>query len=231
MRAEQEGIHRIEADRRGVGFRTSATAVAGGNWTGCGRNRPDGKTGSRIDQGIARIVDVSSQPHRAAAAINSRSPGEGKLADEPVEAEFVEVVLGNLQKLRLDFDLCRTGCYGGFHQTIDQIEIELGIFNNQPTGAGNIIGAGSRGEGNALGFQKILGFRAGGDGLAVRTGFGSAAGHRLHEAGRNLVFLGDKHIGVFGLGHHHDRVGLDLDFQICRASDIVEGRAKGDILE
>ena len=80
-----------------------------------------------------------------------------------------------------------------------------------------------------MGFQKCLGFRAGGYGLSILIGFYRAACSGLHKPGRNLVFLRHENIRVLGLWNDHNRVPLNLGFEICRAGDIIQSRPKWHI--
>ena len=166
-------------------------AVSSGDWACCGRTCSNRKSSRGINQWIASVINRPTKAHGAAASINTRSPRQSELSKEPIETEFVEVVLGDLQKLRLDFHLRGSGGDGGFHHAIDQVQIGLGVFNNEAAGAGNVIRAGALWKGNALRLQKIFGLGAGDDGLTARPSLRSASGRRLHKAWGNLVFLGD----------------------------------------
>src|SRR6202011_2473697 len=55
-----------------------------------------------------------------------------ELAEKPIEAEFPQIVLIILDKLRLDLDLFRSGGAGLFDDCVDEFKIVGGIADNQP---------------------------------------------------------------------------------------------------
>ncbi len=57
----------------------------------------------------------------------------------------------------------------------------------------------------------------------------AAAGNAVMKPGRNLIFLGDEDIGGFGWGNDCHRIGLDLEFYVCRLGDVVNGGAQRNI--
>ena len=112
------------------------------------------------------LPDIASHVSRGASTTISPAPS-AKLesAKQPVESEFLNVVLGNLEEARLDLHLAGGSGQGDLHKGVDQIKIGLRVLDQKLAAGGEIGGAGTEGEGDSLGFQKFLGSR-----LADRSG-------------------------------------------------------------
>ena len=137
----------------------------------------------------------------------------------------------DLDKLRLDLDLRGDGAGGVFHEGIDQVEVLLGIADDETAAAGEEVGAGSGRELHALSFEEVFGAAAD-HGVAAGVGTGPAAGGEAGDEARgHAVFLGDERVGRFADRHDEDGVGLDLDFEVGQAGDVVEGFAQRDVGE
>ncbi len=142
--------------------------------------------------------------------------------------------MADLEEFRLDFDL---SCGGGervVNEGIHQIEVRLGIFDDQSAGRGDEVCAGALGERDPLGFEEFAGTRAVTDHrlrAGCDTGGGGGGGERGDEAGRDLVFLGDEDIGRLGERDDDDRIRFDLELEVGGAGDVSDRLAERDIRE
>ena len=135
--------------------------------------------------------------------------------------------MGDFEEFGFDFNLGGAGGGGSFDQGIDQIEVGLGVFDDEAAGAGDEIGAGPVWKSNSLPLERFFSQGAAGDTTWSRRSTGSG----LNKAGRDFVFLGDEDIGVFRLGDDDDGVGLDLELEVGGPGDVIEGGPEGNIGE
>ena len=165
----------------------------------------------RIDRGICSLGT-------AAASVNTASDAEWP--QQPAEAEFLQVILIDFQKLCLDVHLGGGHSHRGIHQRVNEINVIPGISDHQFASGGEVVGAGSRRKVHPLRSQVFLGIVAGRDPGSIRIR-GRSSGLSLggtvirgflgDERRGNLVFLGDKHVGRFRKGDDGDRIRVDLE--------------------
>ena len=177
----------------------------------------------------------------AAPAIDAGPEWHGELAKQPVDAHFLEVVLCDLEKLGLDLHLAWRRSHLRFYERVDEVEVCLGVLDDQLAGARDEVRTGTRRKRYALSFEKLSRtraslngrLRAGRNRLAPRAGQRrlTACGQRGYEARRNLILLGDQDIGRLGLGNDGDRIRFDLQFKICGLSDVVDCGSKRDVIK
>ena len=142
----------------------------------------------------------------------------------------------DLKELRLNFNLSWPCCNRSIDQSINQLQVGLGIFNNEPTGERDVVRTGTLRKFDTLSFEKILGYRPRGyDGLGtcsqtadLRWG---TAGRCRDEARRDFVFLSDQDIRVLRGWNHDNGVCFDFDLEICRLGHIAKSFTKWDIRE
>src|SRR5207247_10733290 len=77
-------------------------------------------------------------------------------SEQPIEPKFFQIILCDLDKLRLDLDLFRNGDVRLFNQCIDQIQIILRVTNDQTAALRKKVGASAFRERHALSFEKFL---------------------------------------------------------------------------
>ena len=182
---------------------------------------------SGVHEGVgrgSRVELVSVSP----TAAEDAGVTEGELAEQPVKAKFLQVVLRDFDELRLDLDLRWCGAGGAFDHGIDQVQVLLCVTHDEAAAAGEEVGASPRGKLHALGFEEVFGRAAPGRG--VESGVRAAPGRSAaDEARRDAVFLGDEGFGRLGERDDEDRVGLDLEFQVGQICDVSEGFAQREV--
>jgi hypothetical protein len=93
--------------------------------------------------------------------------------DDPVEAELVGVLLGDLDELGRDLDLLRGRHRRCLHDAFDQIDVGRRVAHHQGTGVPAKNWAGTFGEGHALVLEEFFGEF--GFGFSARTATGRPA--------------------------------------------------------
>ncbi len=76
--------------------------------------------------------------------------------EQPIESELLEIILGDLHKLRFDFHLFRSRDIRLFNERVDQVEIVGRVTHDEPAGLRQEIRTCSRREGNPLDLKKIF---------------------------------------------------------------------------
>src|SRR5213079_1875361 len=94
-----------------------------------------------------RRVDLGRGARGAAADKDAVRFREVRLPEQPVEAEFLQVVLGDFHELRLNFDLLDRG-FGArnLNDALIEVELLIGIFHDQRRGRLAIHGKGAGAE-------------------------------------------------------------------------------------
>ena len=82
-------------------------------------------------------------------------PAHAKVTEKPVKAEFLQIVLRDLDELRFDLDLLRRVGARLLHERIDQFKIVLRIPHNQAAALRKEIRARARRKTHALRGKKI----------------------------------------------------------------------------
>ena len=115
------------------------------DWNAPGRQRENSRdSGSRIY--------VGSKPLRSARGISARV-SDGKWSKEPIKAELINVVLGDLEEFGFDFHLRGLDADGSVHQRVDEIDGIRGIADDEFAARGDVLREGAGRESDALGLQ------------------------------------------------------------------------------
>ena len=78
-----------------------------------------------------------------------------ELSEQPIEAEFLQIILGDLDKLRFDLDLFRSGNVRLLDEGVDQLKIFFRVAHDQAAALRQKIRARAGREWHALVFQKF----------------------------------------------------------------------------
>ena len=220
-------------------------AIAGGD-----RKLPDRLT-ARRDKGKIPVHHWGARPGSAAAAEEALVP-DVELTQQPIKPELLQIVLRDLDKLRLDLDLLRTGDAGLLHQSVDQVEVVLCVAHDESAALRKEICTRARRERDALRGEIILrclaahqltsagGFlrvAPGPNGRSAHGGrlAGESRGPDVYTAGdesrRHPVFLREHVAALFAQGNDRNRVRFHLHLQARLARDVAQRLTEGNLVE
>ena len=175
------------------------------------------------------------------ATKNGIGAWERKGAEGPIESQFFEIILGDFDKLGLDFDLGGLLAHRGVNQRFDQVQIRSRIADDKATAARIKVGTGAGWKLHTLCLEEVPCALAYGEPGSPSCDAGVAT--RLR---RGLDFRrgasGDKawwHFefplleGVCRLRERYNRDGkrLHLHLQAGQSGHVAQGFVKGNIAE
>ena len=179
--------------------------------------------------------EVSSKPLGPARGV-SAGVSNRQRSKQPIKAEFVNVILGDLEEFGFYFHLRRLDADGSVHQRVDQINGVWRITNNEFTARRHVLCEGARRESDPLGLQVFKGVCPAADtGLenfvALRTrcrDFSARDRASGDKARRHPILFRYQVGGVFGDRNDRDGIRLDLVFkpgEFCQVAQALRSAA------
>ena len=177
-------------------------------------------------------------PSCSCSAVAVNPAPDGKRPQHPIEAEFIQIILGNFHKLRLDLNLYRRHSSRPLHDGIDQIHGSLSVSHDELASRSDILGKCTSWKRNPLLGKILCGIAATSDACigipcplstGEWTGRKALSGRGGDKSGWHAVFFGDQIFGIFGDWDDRNCEGLDFILQIGKHGQITNSLDEGNI--
>ena len=175
------------------------------------------------------------------ATKNGIGARERKGAEGPIESQFFQIILGDFDKLGLDFDLGGLLAHRGVNQRFDQVQIRSRIADDKATAAWIKVGAGAGWKLHTLCLEEVPCALAYGEpgspscdaGVAtrLRRGLDFRRGASGDEAWWHFEFPLLEGIRRLRERYNRDGEGLHLHLQTGQRGHVAQGFVKGNIAE